>query len=159
MPKFDAEEAYRLIDTHRCTSTFMPPVVAKRMLDVPEEVRLNYDVSSLEVFIVTAGPVPQQLKEDILDRFGSVYYEAYSSTETGLCATALTPADVRARPGSCGRVVAGEPFTIRDQRGDELPCGERGLVCVPNSRGRVSRVPQGSRAHEGGLPQRLADRG
>jgi long-chain acyl-CoA synthetase len=135
MDRFDAEEAYRLIATHRCTSTFMPPVVAKRMLDVPEEVRRKYDVSSLEVFVVTAGPVPQQLKEDILDRFGAVYYEAYSSTETGLCATALTPADVRARPGSCGRVVAGESFTIRDERGDELPCGEPGLVCVPNRRG------------------------
>ena len=67
---------------HRCTSTFMPPVVAKRLLDLPAAVRERYDISSLEVFVVTAGPVPQKLKEDILDAFGPVYYEAYSSTET-----------------------------------------------------------------------------
>jgi long-chain acyl-CoA synthetase len=135
MQKFDAEEAFRLIEAHRCTSTFMPPVVAKRMLDLPEEVRRRYDVSSLEVFVVTAGPVPQKLKEDILDTFGPVYYEAYSSTETAMCATALTPADVRDRPGSCGRVVAGLSFSIRDEQGNELPRGERGLVCCPNQRG------------------------
>src|SRR5690606_30977586 len=95
MRTFDAEEALRLIDAHRCTSTFMPPVIAKRVVDLPAEVRSRYDTSSLEVFVVTAGPVPQKLKEDILDLFGPVYYEAYSSTETALCATALTPADVR----------------------------------------------------------------
>jgi acyl-CoA synthetase (AMP-forming)/AMP-acid ligase II len=138
MRKFEAEEAYRLIERHRVTSTFMPPVVAKRMLDLPEEVRGRYDASSLEVFVVTAGPVPQQLKEAILDTFGPVYYEAYSSTETALCATALTPADVRDRPGSCGRVVAGEAFSIRDEKGVELPRGELGLVCAPNHRGVFS---------------------
>jgi long-chain acyl-CoA synthetase len=135
MRKFDPEEALRLIEQHRCTSTFMPPVVAKRVLDLPEDVRRKYDTSSLEVMVVTAGPVPQKLKLDILDAFGPVYYEAYSSTETALCATALTPADVRARPGSCGRAVAGAGFTIRDEHGNELPTGERGLICCRNQPG------------------------
>ena len=135
MRKFEPEEALRLIERHRCTSTFMPPVVAKRVLDLPEDVRGKYDTSSLEVVVVTAGPVPQKLKEDILDTFGPVYYEAYSSTETALYATALTPADVRARPGSCGRVVAGAGFTIRDDDGNEVATGERGLVCCPNRPG------------------------
>jgi long-chain acyl-CoA synthetase len=135
MHKFDPEEALRLIETYRCTSTFMPPVVAKRVLDLPSEVRQKYDTSSLEVFVVTAGPVPQSLKEDILDAFGPVYYEAYSSTETAMSATALTPADVRGHPGSCGRVIAGPRFTIRDAAGQLLPAGQRGLVCCPNQRG------------------------
>jgi len=135
MRKFDPEDALRLIQEHRCTSTFMPPVVAKRVVGLPEEVRRQYDTSSLEVFVVTAGPVPQKLKEDILDAFGPVYYEAYSSTETALCATALTPADVRDRPGSCGRVIAGAAFSIRDESGNPLPVGERGLICCPNLRG------------------------
>jgi acyl-CoA synthetase (AMP-forming)/AMP-acid ligase II len=135
MRKFDPEEALRLIERHRVTSTFMPPVVAKRVIDLPEVTRRMYDTSSLEVFVVTAGPVPQKLKEDILDAFGPVYYEAYSSTETAMCATALTPADVRERPGSCGRVVAGRSFTVRDDNGDEVPRGTRGLICCPNQRG------------------------
>jgi acyl-CoA synthetase (AMP-forming)/AMP-acid ligase II len=138
MEKFDAELACELIEKHRCTSTFMPPTVAKRMLDVPEDVQRRYDLSSLEVFVVTAGPVPQKLKEDILDRFGPVYYEGYSSTETAVCATALTPADVRDRPGSCGRVVAGPSVMICDERGEVLAAGERGLVCWPNRRGVFS---------------------
>ena len=135
MRKFDPEAALRLIEKHRCTSTFMPPVVAKRVLDLPEDVRKKYDTSSLEVVVVTAGPVPQKLKEDILDTFGPVYYEGYTATETALCATALTPADVRARPGSCGRTVAGAGFTIRDDDGNEVARGERGLVCCPNQPG------------------------
>jgi acyl-CoA synthetase (AMP-forming)/AMP-acid ligase II len=135
MRKYEPEEALRLIEKFKCTSTFMPPVVAKRLLDLPAEVRQKYDVSSLEVFVVTAGPVPQKLKEDILDAFGPVYFEAYSSTETATCATALTPQDVRRRPGSCGRVVAGTPFSIRDESGTLLPVGQRGLICCPNHRG------------------------
>ena len=95
----------------------------------------KYDTSSLEVLVVTAGPVPQKLKEDVLDTFGPVYYEGYTATETALCATALTPADVRARPGSCGRTVAGAGFTIRDDDGNEVARGERGLVCCPNQPG------------------------
>ena len=35
----------------------MPPTLAKRMLDAPEDVQRRYDLSSLEVFVVTAGPV------------------------------------------------------------------------------------------------------
>ena len=135
MRKFEPEAALRLIERYRVTSTFMPPVVAKRVLDLPESVRAKYDTSSLEVIVVTAGPVPQKLKEDILDSFGPVYYEAYSSTETALFATALTPADVRARPGSCGRTIIGAGFSIRDDAGNELPAGERGLVCCPNRPG------------------------
>lgn len=135
MRKYEPEQALRLIEKFRCTSTFMPPVVAKRLLDLPTAVRQRYDVSSLEVFVVTAGPVPQKLKEDILDAFGPVYYEAYSSTETATCATALTPQDVRRRPGSCGKVVAGTPFSIRDHSGSVLPPGQRGLICCPNHRG------------------------
>jgi long-chain acyl-CoA synthetase len=135
MRKYDPEEALRLIEKFKCTSTFMPPVVAKRLVDLPAAVREKYDASSLEVFVVTAGPVPQKLKEDVLDAFGPVYFEAYSSTETATCATALTPEDVRRRPGSCGRVVAGTPFSIRDHSGNRLPAGQRGLICCPNHRG------------------------
>jgi long-chain acyl-CoA synthetase len=135
MRKFEPVEALRLIEAHRCTSTFMPPTLAKRVMQVPEEVRAGYDLSSLAVFVVTAAPVPQKLKEDILDAFGPVYYEGYTSTETAYCATALTPADVRRRVGSCGRVVAGPAFTIRDEDGRQLPPGQPGLVCAPKLRG------------------------
>ena len=65
MRKFEPVEALRLIEAHRCTSTFMPPTLAKRVMQLPEEVRAGYDLSSLAVFVVTAAPVPQKLKEDI----------------------------------------------------------------------------------------------
>ena len=58
MRKFDAEEALRLIQAHRCTSTFMAPTLVKRIVDLPESTRARYDVSSMRVLVVAGGPLP-----------------------------------------------------------------------------------------------------
>src|SRR5947207_9957866 len=55
MRKFDAEEALRTIERHRCTTTFMAPTLLKRIVDLPAEVRKRYDVRSMRSIIVAAA--------------------------------------------------------------------------------------------------------
>src|SRR5437667_79971 len=48
MRKFDPEEALRLVERHRCTTTFMAPTLLKRIVDLPAEVRARYDVAWMD---------------------------------------------------------------------------------------------------------------
>jgi acyl-CoA synthetase (AMP-forming)/AMP-acid ligase II len=129
MPKFDAEEALALITRHRVTSTFMAPILLKRIVDLPEAVRARYDVSSMQVIVVAAAPCPMKVKEDVLRYFGPVLYEFYGSTELGMN-TLLRPEDVLRKPGSCGRAAPGVELAVVDAEGRTLPSGEPGELVV-----------------------------
>jgi acyl-CoA synthetase (AMP-forming)/AMP-acid ligase II len=129
MPKFDAEEALALIARHRVTSTFMAPILLKRIVDLPEAVRARYDVSSMQVIVVAAAPCPMKVKEDVLRDFGPVLYEFYGSTELGMN-TLLRPEDVLRKPGSCGRAAPGVELAVLDPEGRPLASGEPGELVV-----------------------------
>jgi acyl-CoA synthetase (AMP-forming)/AMP-acid ligase II len=56
MEHFDPEDALRLIETYRATTSQWVPTMFVRMLKLPDDVRLKYDVSSLKVAIHAAAP-------------------------------------------------------------------------------------------------------
>ncbi len=129
MPRFDAEEALREIERHRCTSTFMAPTLLKRIVDLPEAVRTRYDVRSMRTIVVAAAPCPMRVKEEVIRLFGPVLYEFYGSTELGLN-TILRPEDVLRKPGSCGTAAPGVEIAILDDAGRPQPPGEPGELHV-----------------------------
>src|SRR2546426_3982646 len=106
MRKFDPEEALRLVERHRCTTTFMAPTLLKRIVDLPAEVRARYDVSSMRSLVIAAAPCPMRVKEQAVAMFGPALYEFYGSTELGVN-TVLRPEDVLRKPGSCGPAAPG----------------------------------------------------
>ena len=122
---FDPELSLRLIEQHRVTTTFMAPILVKRILDLPEAVRARYDVSSMRALIVAAAPFPGDLKRRAAEYFGECVYEFYGATESGLV-TVMTPADLLRKPGSCGRVVDGAEILLLDDDGNEVAVGEPG---------------------------------
>ena len=129
MRKFDPEEALALIARHRCSSTFMAPILLARIVDLPEAVRARYDVSSMRSLVVAAAPCPMRVKEAVLRHFGPVLYEFYGSTELGIN-TVLAPADVLRKPGSCGRAAPGLELAILDDDGRPMPAGTPGELYV-----------------------------
>ncbi|MGH2812569.1 MAG: AMP-binding protein, partial [Actinomycetota bacterium] len=129
MRKFDPEKALALIEKHRCTSTFMAPTLLKRILDLPEEVRSGYDVSSMRVIVVAGAPCPMRVKEDALNYFGPALYEFYGSTELGIN-TILRPEDMLRKPGSSGKVPDGMEVAIFDDEGNRLPPKEPGELYI-----------------------------
>src|SRR5207248_366611 len=125
MRRFDPEDALRLIERHRCTTTFMAPTLLKRIVDLPADVRARYDVSSMHSLVMAAAPCPMRVKEQALAMFGPVLYEFYGSTELGVN-TVLRPEDVLRKPGSCGRAAPGVALAILDDDGQPVPAGTPG---------------------------------
>lgn len=127
--RFDAERALQLIDRDRVSTTFMAPIMVKRILDLPEEVRRRYDVSSMRVLIVAAAPFPADLKRRAVEYFGNSVYEFYGATETGIV-TIIGPDDLLRKPQSCGRPFPGVEVRLLDDSGNEVGVGEPGEVWV-----------------------------
>jgi len=130
MPKFDAETALRMIETHGITHSQWVPTMFVRMLRLPEATRLAYDLSSHRYAIHAAAPCPVTVKRAMLDWWGPVVYEYYSGTEAN-GSTAITPEEWTRHQGSVGRAIHGE-IHILDDDDNELPNGEIGRVFFAN---------------------------
>jgi long-chain acyl-CoA synthetase len=124
MDKWTPEEMLRLIDAHGVTQSHMVPTQFSRLLELPEEVRAKYDVSSLRTIVHGAAPCPKHVKQAMLDWWGPVLTEYYA--EGGGCT--ITGEEWLRKPGSVGRPWKTTTLKILDDDGDELPTGETGNV-------------------------------
>lgn len=128
MEKFDPEEALRLIDQYKVTHSYFVPTHFVRMLKLPQETREKYDVSSLKVVIHGAAATPVDVKESMMEWFGPVLHEFYSSTESpGF--VRIGPEDWLAHKGSVGRPLWGNLRIVDETTGAILPPGEPGVIC------------------------------
>lgn len=123
VPRFDAEDVLRLIETHRVTHAQFVPTMFVRMLKLPEEVRARYDVSSLQCVIHAAAPCPVDVKQQMMSWFGPIIHEYYGGTE-GFAGSTIGPQEWLAHPGSVGIPMAAVHVVADD--GTELPVGESG---------------------------------
>ncbi|WP_181782275.1 acyl-CoA synthetase [Pseudonocardia pini] len=126
--RFDAVAALEAIQRHRVTHSQWVPTMFVRMLKLPEEVRTGYDVSSLRVAVHAAAPCPVDVKQQMIDWWGPILQEYYSSTE-GNGVTLIDSAQWLCKPGSVGRAGLGVIHICDDEAGGrELPVGEVGTV-------------------------------
>jgi fatty-acyl-CoA synthase len=89
----------------------------------------RHDVSSLRVVASSGSALPGHLATEWMDRAGDNLYNLYGSTEVGQ-ATIATPTDLRAHPGTAGRVVPGATVAVLDGAGDPVPAGTEGRIFV-----------------------------
>jgi len=129
--RFDPEATLALVAQHQATCLPVVPVMLQRMLELPEEVRRRYDVSSLKVVAVSGSALPGELAARFMDEFGEVVYNLYGSTEVAW-ATIASPADLRAAPGTAGSAPRGTRLEILDDDGRPLPPGRTGRIFVTN---------------------------
>ncbi|MEV0380853.1 AMP-binding protein [Nonomuraea sp. NPDC050643] len=133
-PKFDPQNILELIERHQVSNAMMVPTMFHRMLQLPEDVRGKYDVSSLRQVIHTAAACPVSVKQQIMDWWGPVLYEYYGSTESTI-AFSVKPLDWLARPGTVGRPAPSFEARILDEDGTDLPPGEPGMIYVKSGLG------------------------
>jgi fatty-acyl-CoA synthase len=129
--KFSPEGTLQAIAEHQCTCCPMVPVMVQRIMDLPEETRAKYDLSSLRAVPLSGSALPGDVGIGFMDEFGDVIYNIYGSTEVATASIA-TPADLRAAPGTAGRVPRGTVVKIYDENGKELPRGQDGRIFVGN---------------------------
>jgi len=133
LSKFDAQETLQAIEEHRGSVLYMVPTMMKRILRLPDEVRLAYDMSSLRVVWHLAEPCPEWLKQAWIDWLGAErIFELYAGTEAQT-ATIISGVEWLAHRGSVGRVVPGT-VKITNEAGEELPVGEMGEVWMRSLR-------------------------
>ena len=126
MDKWQPEEMLRLIQKHRVTHSHMVPTQFRRLLELPEDVRAKYDVSSLRNMIHGAAPCPNEVKRSMLDWWGPVVTEYYAATEGG--GAVISGEEWLRKPGSVGKPWPGSTVRILDDDGAELPAGSIGTV-------------------------------
>ena len=129
--RFDAESTLRLIEENRCTSLFAVPIMLQRIMDLPKQVIRNYDTSSLRVVASSGSAMSARFVTAFMDEFGDVLYNLYGSTEVSWASIA-DPADLRAAPTTAGRCPIGTRVGILDARGEPVPPGVVGQICVGN---------------------------
>jgi acyl-CoA synthetase (AMP-forming)/AMP-acid ligase II len=118
MRKFEPEEALRLIQDQKVTSSQWVPTHFRRLLQLPPEIRNRYDVSSLRLAVHAAAPCPIPLKEQMIDWWGEKIVEYYGGTEGG--GTLIWSKDWLAHKGSVGRHWSGGKIYILDEEGNEI---------------------------------------
>ncbi|MGZ5385922.1 MAG: AMP-binding protein [Solirubrobacterales bacterium] len=129
--RFDPEDALRAVAEHRARTLAVVPVMMQRILELPEEVRDRYDLSSLGVTAASGSALPGELAIRWMDTFGDNLYNLYGSTEVAW-ATIATPEDMRAAPGTAGRPPRGTVVRIVDEEGSEQEPGTTGRIFVKN---------------------------
>jgi long-chain acyl-CoA synthetase len=126
MESFDAEEFLRLVEKHKVTQSQLVPTMFVRMLKLPEEIRLRYDVSSLKGAIHAAAPCPVDVKARMIEWWGPILIEYYAGSE-GNGVTVSNSQQWLAHRGTVGRAVVGK-VKILGENDEELPVGQIGTV-------------------------------
>jgi long-chain acyl-CoA synthetase len=126
MTRFDAEAALAAIQRWRVTHAQWVPTHFVRMLKLPEHVRAAYDMSSLTCTFHAAAPCPIDIKQRMIDWWGPIVHEYYSSTELNGF-TAATAEEWLSHKGTVGRAIIGT-IRICGEDGEALPTRREGLV-------------------------------
>ena len=111
------------VEKYKVTIAQFVPTMFVRLLQLPEEVRARYDVSSLRLAVHAAAPCPPDVKQAMIDWLGPILFEYYSATEQhGI--TIISAPEWLGKRGSVGKSVLGPVPHLR-RRGNGSP-GRRG---------------------------------
>lgn len=125
--RFDERRVLDLIEQEELTHLYLVPTMYQRLLSLPEALRTNRRLGSIQFVASTGSPCSPALKRQMIEWWGPVINEAYASTETGYI-TAIGSADALRKPGSAGRTLPYAELKILDDEGVEKKVGETGLI-------------------------------
>ena len=123
---FDAlQAAMRLMADHAVRNVFLPPTALKLM----RQAQVKHPAVKLRSMLTGGESLGAELLDWVRETFGIDAHEVYGQTECNLVVgnnSKLFPI----RPGSMGRATPGFDVRIVNERGEELPTGERGIIGV-----------------------------
>jgi len=128
-PKFEATAFLELLEFHKITHAYIVPTMMIRLLKLPQEVRDQYDLSSLKFAVSTGSPWPTDVKAAMIDWLGPIFYESYGASEIGFM-TLISSQEAMEKPGSVGKILPGGSIKILNDDMTECPTGEIGTIYV-----------------------------
>jgi acyl-CoA synthetase (AMP-forming)/AMP-acid ligase II len=130
VPMFDPVKVLDTMEAEKATWTVMVPTMIGLVLNHPEF--RPERMSSLEVLVYGASPMPTALLERLLTMYPDLrVFQGYGMTEASAVLTVLGPEEHRAGGTllrSAGRPVPGATLSIRDSDGTPVATGETGEV-------------------------------
>jgi len=136
LKNFEPEEFLEIIERERVNWVFVVPTILERILNLPDEVKGKYDLSSMYSIICAAAPATPELKVATNDYFkkqgceGNVFKEYYGSSETAVTSV-LIPADYEEDPkryASVGKIRCAETIIIDSETGQKCPPLREGKI-------------------------------
>ncbi len=125
--RFDQEKVLQLIDKEKVTTSSMVPTMITRILELPDEIKNKYDMSSLTSLGSSSAPLLTKTKEAALKFFQNVRFsEGYGSTETGALTT-LRHKDQMRKVRSIGQPNPGIEIKLVGEDGN--------IITEPNQQG------------------------
>ena len=129
MPKWDAEEAMRLMEAERITYFVGVPLMSFEILTHPH--RDKYDLSSVADIAAGGAPRPEEHVKRIENEMQGKPLIGYGLTETNGVGTGNWRGNYIAKPTSAGRPsMPLVDLAILDDAGTPLAQGQRGEVCI-----------------------------
>lgn len=132
--KFDAAEAWRLVERWRITNLFTVPTITKLLVEHPAVHR--FDHSSLRYVIYAGAPMYREDQKHALKILGKVLVQYFGLGEVTGNITVLPPAlhdpddGPGVRIGTCGFARTGMDIEIQDETGAAVPAFQTGEICV-----------------------------
>ena len=133
--KLDPPTVWSLVQQHRVSNLFTVPTIVKRLVEDPSVDQ--FDHSSLRYVIYAGAPMYRADQRRALEKLGPVLVQYFGLGEVTGCITVLPPHmhspddnDSNANIGSCGYPRTGMEVAILDEKGQPLPTGEIGEICV-----------------------------
>ena len=112
MPKFDGKKAFAAIERFRGNGFYMPPILLKRLLQVPEETMSKYDVSTVRAIMSGGAACPTSVKKGIMAKFGPVLHGLYGASKFG--GVTITGPEHMLEQFSCGKPCSGLNVLLLD---------------------------------------------
>jgi len=127
---FNAEEVLQIIDREKITTSSLVPFMLTSILELPEEVKAKYDVSSVTSLGSGSAMLYPSTIQKMLNYFKTVRLSnSYGSSETGP-ATTLRHHELATRGKSIGKPIPGVEVKVCDEQGNEVPVGQQGEIWV-----------------------------
>jgi long-chain acyl-CoA synthetase len=127
MDRWDSEGVLKIIQDRKVTRAHLVPIMFQRLLNLPDEVRSKYDVSSLRYIIHGAAPCPPEVKKAMIDWVGPIINEYYAGSEGG-AGFVVTSEEWLKKPGTVGKLPDPTALRILDDDGHDVPQGVSGTL-------------------------------
>ncbi|MCB1327931.1 MAG: AMP-binding protein, partial [Leptospiraceae bacterium] len=118
----------KTLKQYKCASFSAVPAMYN-FLNEMAEYKEGEDLSFLKACICGAAPMPVEVFQKFERKFKGKIIEGYGLSE-GTCVSSLNPVDGTRKIGSIGTNLNGQEMVIRNEKGEDLPDGEVGEICI-----------------------------
>ncbi len=121
---------WKVIERYGVTVVFSAPTALRILKKFPENWMTDRDLSSLRLFFLAGEPLDEPTYHWATEKLGTKIIDHYWQTESGSPMLSNMPGieSLPIKPGSPTKPVMGYNFLVVDEKGNELPAKEKGIL-------------------------------